>query len=196
MTDLGGDADAPTVPPIGLVWVEAAGGVIGFEGTMPWHLPEDLAHFKAVTIGSPVVMGRKTWQSLPPRFRPLPGRRNIVITRQADWQAEGAEVAHSVSDAVALAAADPPAGAFETGERSVEHIWVIGGAGVFAAAIEDAERVEVTEINAAFEGDTFAPAISSAWQVTNTDPTEGWHTSRLGLEYRFVSYGRSQQPAG
>src|SRR5690606_39050619 len=85
---------------VGLIWAEAAGGVIGAEGAMPWHVPEDLAHFKEVTMGSPVVMGRKTWDSLPERFRPLQGRENIVITRQQDWAAEGARRAANVSEAV------------------------------------------------------------------------------------------------
>src|SRR5690554_661473 len=85
---------------IGMIWAEARGGVIGAEGGLPWHLPEDLAHFKAKTLGEAVVMGRKTWDSLPPRFRPLPGRENIVITRQPDWTADGARRAATLVDAV------------------------------------------------------------------------------------------------
>ena len=80
---------------IGLIWAQARNRVIGKNGVMPWHLPEDLAHFKRVTLNHPVVMGRKTWDSIPPRFRPLPGRTNIVVTRQADWQADGAHRADS-----------------------------------------------------------------------------------------------------
>ena len=85
---------------VGLIWAEARGGVIGAEGGMPWHVPEDLAHFKAVTLGAPVIMGRKTWDSLPERFRPLSGRENVVITRQQDWTADGARRAATVSEAV------------------------------------------------------------------------------------------------
>ena len=85
-----------------LIFARAANGTIGKDGVMPWHLPEDLAHFKRTTMGCPVIMGRKTWQSLPPRFRPLPGRTNVVVTRQRDWQAEGAKVAHSLPEALAL----------------------------------------------------------------------------------------------
>ena len=85
---------------VGLIWAEAAGGVIGAEGGMPWHVPEDMAHFKEITLGAPVVMGRKTWDSLPERFRPLEGRENIVITRQQDWTAEGARRAATVAEAV------------------------------------------------------------------------------------------------
>lgn len=165
-------------PRIGLVWAQSAGGVIGKDGVMPWHVPEDLAHFRQVTLGSPVVMGRRTWDSLPPRFRPLPGRRNIVVTRQPGWRAEGVEVAHSVRDALALAA--------EAAEAD-ELVWVIGGAEIFAAVIDRAERLEVTEINATIEGDTVAPAIAGSWAVAHS---EGWRTSRAGLEYRFLRYER------
>ncbi|HVL62895.1 MAG TPA: dihydrofolate reductase, partial [Microbacterium sp.] len=101
--------------PIGLIWAEAHDGVIGADGGMPWHVPEDLAHFKALTLGAPVVMGRRTWESFPARFRPLPGRRNIVVTRQAGWNAQGAERAGSLEAAIA-ACGDAPRG------------WVIGGA--------------------------------------------------------------------
>src|SRR5690606_18681852 len=100
---------------VGLIWAESIGGVIGYQGAMPWHLPEDLAHFKDLTMGSPVIMGRKSWDALPERFRPLPGRQNIVVTRQADWQADGADVAHSVSAALELAAAS-----------AADEVWVIG----------------------------------------------------------------------
>jgi dihydrofolate reductase len=87
---------------LGLVWAQAHAGVIGRNGGMPWHVPEDLAHFKAVTLGAAVVMGRRTWESFPERFRPLPGRRNIVLTRDASWSADGAERATSLDDALAL----------------------------------------------------------------------------------------------
>ena len=87
---------------LGLIFARARNGVIGRDNQMPWHLPEDLAHFKATTLGQPVIMGRKTWDSLPPRFRPLPGRLNVVITRQPHWVAEGAQVAHSLPEALAL----------------------------------------------------------------------------------------------
>jgi dihydrofolate reductase len=89
---------------LGLVYAQSRNGVIGHGGSLPWHLPEDLAHFKRTTLGAPVIMGRKTWESLPPRFRPLPGRRNIVITRDAHWHAGGAERAGSLDEALALGA--------------------------------------------------------------------------------------------
>lgn len=182
MTGVSASAAVPEPSPrIGLVWAESAGGVIGKDGVMPWHVPEDLAHFKQVTLGSPVVMGRRTWDSLPPRFRPLADRRNIVVTRQSDWQADGAEVAHSVTDALALAA---------DAADAREMVWVIGGAEIFAAVIDRAERLEVTEIRATFDGDTVAPEINDSWQVSVVDPADGWHVSRTGLEYRFVRYER------
>ena len=100
---------------LGVIYARARNGVIGVKGDLPWHLPEDLAHFKAITQGCPVIMGRKTWDSLPPRFRPLPGRRNIVVTRQAQWQAAGAERAGSLEQAIALC-------------EGAAQAWVIGGA--------------------------------------------------------------------
>jgi dihydrofolate reductase len=160
---------------VGLIWAESIGAVIGYQGAMPWHLPEDLAHFKELTMGSPVIMGRKSWDALPERFRPLPGRRNIVVTRQADWQAEGAEVAHSVDAALAAASA-------------AGDVWVIGGAEIFASVIDRADRLEVTEIAKQFDGDTTAPTVDQRWRLDNVDPGEGWHTSRTGLDYRFLSY--------
>ena len=120
-----------------LIYARARNGVIGRDGRMPWHLPEDLAHFKRATLGSPVIMGRKTWESLPPVFRPLPGRRNIVVTRQGDWQASGAEVAHSLEQALALCQDAPLA-------------WVMGGADIYRQALPLAQQVVVTEIGAVF----------------------------------------------
>lgn len=155
---------------VGLIWAEAAGGVIGAEGGMPWHVPEDLAHFKEVTMGSPVVMGRKTWDSLPERFRPLQGRENIVITRQQDWAAEGARRAANVSEAV----------------RGAERVWIIGGAEIFAQVIGDADRLEVTELDLEVAGDAYAPS-KTGWRLVD----EGeWSTSRSGIRYRFLRYER------
>jgi dihydrofolate reductase len=199
------DAAAPTpAPAIGLIWAEAEGRVIGRQGGMPWHVPEDLAHFKAVTLGAPVVMGRKTWESLPPRFRPLPGRRNIVVTRQTGWSAEGTDVAASVDDALALAATtttdddarDVDASAHDTDGGG--WVWVIGGAELFTATIALADRLEVTELRheaeafAAASGDVLAPAIDQArFAVSAVDPADGWHTSRSGIRYRFRTYTRT-----
>ncbi|MET0842400.1 MAG: dihydrofolate reductase [Leifsonia flava] len=168
-----------TLPRVGLVWAEAANGTIGNHGVLPWHLPEDLAHFKAVTLGSPVVMGRKTWESLPERFRPLPGRRNIVITRQQGWHADGVEATDSIAAALALAGEGIP---------EDDLVWVIGGAEVFSALIDTAQRLEVTTIREAIEGDAVAPAITERWHLVSTDPADGWYTSSTGIEYRFQRY--------
>ena len=160
---------------VGLVWAEARGGVIGAEGGMPWHVPEDLAHFRSVTMGAPVVMGRRTWESFPERFRPLPGRRNIVVTRNADWEADGAERAASLDDALSLAG----------GGR----VWVIGGGELFREALAVADLLEVTELDLAVDGDTFAPH-RDGWPLTSADPAEGWATSEGGIRYRFLTLRR------
>jgi len=165
--------------PIGLVWAEAEDGVIGADGGMPWHVPEDLAHFKEVTAGAPVIMGRKTWESLPERFRPLPGRRNIVVTGSDQWRADGVDRAGSLEDALHLTERDAP-----------DRIWVIGGGGLFREAIALADRLEVTELDLRVDGDTFAPDRSD-WQVVATTPSEGWHTSRTGIRYRFLQLART-----
>lgn len=167
-------------PPVGLVWAEAEGGVIGAAGGMPWHVPEDLAHFKAVTMGAPVVMGRKTWDSLPERFRPLPGRANVVVTRQAGWAADGAVRAGSLDEALLLA-----------GEQAgVERIWVIGGGELFRLALPLADRIELTRLDTAVDGDAFAPALDDTWHLTAADPAGDWHTSRGGIRYRFETLTR------
>jgi dihydrofolate reductase len=155
---------------IGLVFARARNGVIGKEGLLPWHLPEDLAHFKRVTMGSPVIMGRKTWESLPPRFRPLPGRANIVVTRQGDWSAPGANRARSIEEAIALC----------TGSETA---WVIGGAEIYAQALEMAHVAEVTEIDADYAGDAHAPRFGAQWREV---AREG-HRTADGLHYSFVT---------
>jgi dihydrofolate reductase len=165
---------------IALIWAEAHGGVIGSGGTMPWHLPEDLAHFRAITGDSAVVMGRRTWESLPERFRPLPGRLNLVVTRRAEWTADGARPVHSLDEAITASGTDADA-----------TIWVIGGAELYASSIARADRLEVTEIDLTVDGDTFAPSIDDDWTAVARDPETGWHHSRTGLPYRFVRYERS-----
>ncbi|HEX3139212.1 MAG TPA: dihydrofolate reductase, partial [Rhizobacter sp.] len=128
-----------TRPTLSLIAAVARNGVIGHANTLLWRLPEDQRFFRLTTQGSPVIMGRKTWDSLPPRFRPLPGRRNIVVTRNQQWQAEGAEPAGSLQDALALA----------TGAAQV---FVIGGAELYAAALPLADRLVLTEIERDFAG--------------------------------------------
>lgn len=159
------------MPKINLIYARAANGVIGKNNAMPWHLPEDLAHFKRLTQGWPVVMGRKTWDSLPVRFRPLPGRRNVVITRQPDWNEAGAQVASSLADALAQC-------------RASEEVWIIGGAQIYAQAEPLAERIEVTEIAHDFDGDAFAPSLGAAWTETARED----HVAVSGLKFSFISY--------
>jgi dihydrofolate reductase len=158
---------------VGLIWAQSTSGVIGRNGGIPWHLPEDLARFKEITLGHPVVMGRLTWESLPPKVRPLPGRRNVVLTRQADYMAEGAEVVTSLDDALAD-----------------EETWVIGGERVYTLALGRATRCEVTEVEIELhrqDADAVAPVLGEAWVGTRGD----WLTSVSGLRYRFHSYQRA-----
>ena len=160
---------------VGLIWAQARNGVIGKGGVMPWHLPEDLAHFREVTDGHPVVMGRATWLSLPDRFRPLPGRLNVVLSRDPAFVASGARVAASLGAALAVAH-DEAASA--SGE-----VWVMGGAAVYAAALPLADVLEVTEVDLDVPGDAFAPDVDPDGWRTVTGP---WLTSGTGLRYRFV----------
>ena len=159
------------MPRLHLIYARAANGVIGKDNALPWHLPEDMAHFKRQTMGCPVVMGRKTWDSLPPRFRPLPGRRNVVLTRDPSWRAEGASRAGSIDEALALCADAP-------------EVWVIGGAEVYRQALPRAQRVVVTEIARDFEGDAVMPALGAPWTETSREA----HTAANGLPFAFVTY--------
>ena len=144
---------------ISIIAAVARNGVIGYEGRMPWHLPEELAHFKAVTMGHALVMGRATFESIG---RVLPGRRTIVLTRDPAWQHPGVEAAHSFAEAVSLAG---PA----------DEVFVAGGAQVYAEALPYAHRMVLTEIDAEPEGDTWFPAWPRAdWREDVREPHEGW----------------------
>ena len=160
---------------LALIYARAANGAIGKDGSMPWHLPEDLAHFKRLTSGCPVIMGRKTWDSLPERFRPLPGRRNIVITRQEDWSQNGVQRAASLHEALQMCEHDA-------------RVWVIGGAQIYTQALPLADRVEVTEIAQDFEGDAFAPVLGPEWVEAARED----HVGAAGLPFRFVTYLRQR----
>jgi dihydrofolate reductase len=160
---------------LNLIFARAANGVIGRAGGLPWHLPEDLAHFKRQTTDAPVIMGRKTWDSLPPRFRPLPRRRNIVVTRQPGWQAEGAERAPSLGRALEMCE-----------QADAAEAWVIGGAQLFAEAEPLARRAIVTEIERDFEGDAQAPVFGTGWRETAREA----HVSAAGLAFSFVTLER------
>ena len=159
-------------PPLALIAARARNGVIGLDNRMPWYLPEDLAYFKRVTLGKPVVMGRKTFESIG---RPLPGRLNIVVTRNPGWQAAGVQVAHSLDAALVLAAAAVP-----------EEIMLIGGAELYRQALPQADVLYLTEIDAEFAGDAFFPEVDLArWRI---DREEAGQRDSDGLRWRFVRY--------
>jgi dihydrofolate reductase len=160
-----------------LIAAVARNGVIGHDNQLLWHLPEDLAHFKRTTLGAPVVMGRKTWDSLPARFRPLPGRRNVVLTRQPGWQAPGAEVAHNLDAALA-------------GLQDVPEVFVIGGAELYAAALPRADALVLTEIDRDFDGDARFPAWDRGAFIERSRQ-HGHSAASDALPYAFVTYQRA-----
>lgn len=152
-------------------------GVIGSDNALPWHLPEDLKHFKELTSGHAVIMGRKTWESLPERFRPLPGRHNIVVTRNPAYAAPGATLVHSLKEAVQKVGAG--------GTAPVA--FVIGGAELYAHALPLADRLELTEIAADFPGDAHFPQIDPAqWRET----ARTVQRAAAGFDFAFVTYAR------
>ncbi len=142
-----------------LIYARAANGAIGFEGRLPWRIPADLKRFKALTMGKPMIMGRKTFESLPGL---LPGRRHIVLTRREEWNSEGAEHVRSVEQALAAAKRDN-----DTGE-----ICVVGGSAIYDVFRPMATRIELTEIHAEFEGDVFMKPISANWELTAREDHE------------------------
>jgi|SRR5688572_5199933 dihydrofolate reductase len=159
----------PPGPRIYLVAAVAANGIIGAKGALPWRLPEDLKHFKRLTMGHPVIMGRKTWESLK---GPLPGRDNIVVTRTPGYEAPGAAVANSLEAALALCLGEPLA-------------FVIGGSRLFAEALPIAAGLVMTEIERDFEGDTWFPDYDrSRWKETQREH----HVAADGTKFDFVLY--------
>jgi dihydrofolate reductase len=165
-------ATGPAAPRVYLVAAVAANGIIGAGGRLPWHLPEDLRHFKSLTLGHPVIMGRKTWESLG---RALPGRENIVLTRAPGYEAPGASVAASLEAALALCAGEPTA-------------FVIGGGELYAAALQVADALVLTEIQRDYPGDARFPDYDrSAWRETQRKP----QTGADGLRFDFVLYEKA-----
>ncbi|BBX07205.1 dihydrofolate reductase [Mycolicibacterium aichiense] len=157
---------------LGLIWAQSTSGVIGRDGGIPWRLPEDLARFKELTMGHTVVMGRRTWESLPKSVRPLPGRKNVVLTRQADYMAEGATVVSALDDV------------------PDDDMWVIGGAEVYHLALPAATHCEVTEVQIDLrpdDEDALAPSLDESWVGTSGD----WQDSSSGLRYRFHTFVRA-----
>jgi dihydrofolate reductase len=153
---------------IGLIWAQSRNGIIGADGKLPWHLPEDLAHFRNATLFHTVVMGRRTFESLPDQVRPLPKRNNVVLTRDPDWSADGVEVVHSIEEAL-------------TGRTGI--VWVAGGASVYQDALPYADLVVITEIDLDYGGDVKAPELSGEWVQT---AVREWATSKSGLRFRTV----------
>lgn len=178
-------------PVLGAIWAQASNGIIGAQGTMPWHVPEDLAHFKRVTAGHPVIMGRATWDSFPAKFRPLPGRTNIVLTSQDDAHAQlredGAVPASNLDQALSLARES----------NGSEEIWIIGGGKVYAQAISKLDVAVITKLDLAPVGDTSAPVLSPDFVIGTSEPSvdsadAAWHTSSTGTRYRFETWLRQK----
>jgi len=160
-----------------LIYARAANGTIGKDNALPWHLPADLKRFKALTMDKPMIMGRKTFESLPGL---LPGRRHIVLTRRESWDQEGAEVARGVPEAIALARRGNESGA----------IAVVGGAAIYDVFRPLANRIELTEVHADFDGDTFMKPIGSEWEVT---AREDFGAEGDRPAYSFVTYRRRDE---
>lgn len=166
---------------INLIFAQANNGVIGANNQLPWHLPQDLAHFKSHTTGCPVIMGRKTWDSLPPKFRPLPGRLNLVVSRQTDLAIDGAQVCTSVEAAINACAAQTPTPA---------EVWVIGGAQIYAQAMPMATRAVVTYLHKDVPGDAYAPTFDAAWTETSRETHTVDAGDNAGLGFSFVTLER------
>ena len=160
--------------PIILVLAMADNGVIGVSGAIPWRIADDMKRFKALTMGKPIVMGRKTWDSFPKK--PLPGRTNIVVTRDRSWRAQGATVAHSLEDALTLAEREQPS-----------EIAIIGGAEIYKAALPRATRIELTQVHLKPQGDTrLEPFDRNVWR----ESARSEHTTPDGLRYSYVTLMR------
>nr|WP_218859564.1 dihydrofolate reductase [Petropleomorpha daqingensis] len=162
-----------------MIWAQGPDGVIGVDGDLPWDLPEDRRLFKALTSGGTVVMGRRTWESLPPRFRPLPGRRNVVLSTTLD-AADGAEIARSVDEVLAA---------------GHDRLWVIGGGGVYEAFLPHADEVVITEVEGSFPGDTFAPRLDDGWTKGRSLPDGGRLESSTGLRFGVTWWHRGDGAA-
>ena len=153
------------------IYARAANGAIGKNGQLPWHLPADLKRFKALTMGQPMIMGRKTFESLPGL---LPGRRHIVLTRKERWDSTGAEVVRSVEEAIA-----------KVGDNAA----VIGGAAIFDVFLPLSDRVELTEIHQDFDGDVFMPPLGPEWEIAGR---EDFDAREEIPAYSFLTYERSE----
>lgn len=160
-----------------LIYARAANGAIGKEGRLPWHLPADLKRFKSLTMGSPMIMGRKTFESLPGL---LPGRRHIVLTRKERWDSTGAEIARDVDEALDLA------------RNTDDPVAVIGGAAIFDVFMPLADRIELTEIHREFDGDVFMPPLRPEWKETAREDFEAEGDQPA---YSFLTFNRADEDA-
>ncbi|MCB4812236.1 dihydrofolate reductase [Methylovorus menthalis] len=159
------------MPKLSLIVAIAHDGVIGVNNTLPWHLPEDLKRFRALTMGHHIIMGRKTYESLN---RLLPGRTTVIVTRNADYRVEGARIVSSLQDAISQSAGD-------------DEVFLIGGAELYREGLAQSDRLYITEIEASFSGDAFFPTIDySQWKQVE----EERHVSVNGLIYRYLTYDR------
>ena len=178
----------PSNSRIGMVWAQSLDGVIGLDGDMPWHVPEDLKHFKEVTMGEVLVMGRRTWASFPDSFRPLPGRTSIIVSKTLSEDPSDEELQHdNVHVVTDLVAGLELAGELKTGPM----IWVIGGGSLYDQALEVTTVVERSLFNIHVDGDTYAPKLDASWKLTTQDPSDGWHTSKSSVQYRFERWERT-----
>lgn len=166
----------PSLPAINLIYARAANGVIGKDGAMPWHIPADLKRFKALTMGTPMIMGRKTFESLPGL---LPGRRHIVLSRSPNWTSDGAELAHSLQEALAKASRDDDTAA----------VSIVGGAAIYEAFMPMAQRIELTQIHTEFAGDTYMPAPDQDWQEVAREDSAAQEDRPA---YSWITFERAQ----
>jgi dihydrofolate reductase len=177
---------AASITGLGVVWAQSSTGVIGKDGGMPWKLPEDLLHFSRLTNGHPVIMGRKTWESFPEKFRPLPGRTNLVITRKDGWggtpEADGALAVKSLDEALLESQFAP----------GHEMVWIIGGGEIFAQSMDLADVAVITTIDTTAEGDTYAPDLGYDWTAGASLPADGWLTAENGTRYRITLWRRTE----
>lgn len=171
-----------------MVWAQSLDGVIGLDGGMPWEVPEDLQHFKKVTMGEVLVMGRRTWSSFPNSVRPLPGRTSIVVSKSFSEDPsdptlhhEDVYVVEDFDKGLKLAAQ----------LKTSQTIWVAGGGTLYDQAIDVATVIERSLFNLTIDGDTYAPELDGSWTLAEQDPVSGWHISKSSVEYRFERWERS-----
>lgn len=171
-----------------MVWAQSLDGVIGLDGGMPWEVPEDLQHFKSITMGEVLIMGRRTWSSFPDSVRPLPGRISIVVSQTFSEDPSDPNLTHDDVHVVDdLSTGLELAGQLKTSPI----IWVIGGGTLYDQAIDAATVVERSLFNVTVDGDTYAPELDGSWTLAKQEPADGWHTSKSSVEYRFERWERT-----